>query len=132
VKVRFQSELRVAKGSSSLWRVLAPFKARLFFDEGDDAPPAVLDRQKLTVPAGFKTDFASVPRLPIAYLVAGDVCHRAPLLHDFLYRQGQIPRAWCDRIFLEAMVAEGVSWWRRRAMYAAVRAAGGAAYQGKE
>ena len=51
-----------------------------------------------------------------------------PLLHDYLYGQGTLERAWCDRIFLEAMRAEGVSWWRCQAMYRAVRLAGAGRY----
>ena len=39
----------------------------------------------IVVPEGFITDFASVPRVPIAYLVAGGLGNSAACLHDFLY-----------------------------------------------
>lgn len=137
--VSFCTELRVAKGSGATWRTLAPFVAQLEIEPADDVPSGLFGSGGLwkidaappytiVVPADFETDFASVPRLPLVYLFTGDVCHRAPLLHDYLYGQGKPERAWCDRIFLEAMRAEGVSWIRRQAMYAAVRAAGGGRY----
>ena len=39
----------------------------------------------IVVPGGFITDFASVPRVPIAYLVTGGLGNSAACLHDFLY-----------------------------------------------
>lgn len=39
----------------------------------------------IIVPRGFVTDFASVPRVPIAYMLAGGVAKEAAVLHDFLY-----------------------------------------------
>lgn len=37
------------------------------------------------VPAGFRTNFASVPRLPFVYWWYGDRCWEEPALHDFGY-----------------------------------------------
>jgi len=39
----------------------------------------------IIVPRGFVTDFTSVPRVPIAYMLAGGVAKEAAVLHDFLY-----------------------------------------------
>lgn len=75
----------------------------------------------VVVPAGFDTDFASVPRIPFAYLVAGDTAHASAVVHDYLYRYGKCTRKQADEVFLEAMAAEGVPWWRARLMYRAVR-----------
>jgi hypothetical protein len=36
-------------------------------------------------PAGFHTNFASVPRVPFAYLWYGDICWEEPAAHDFPY-----------------------------------------------
>ena len=83
----------------------------------------------ITVPPGFRTDFASVPRLPLAYLVAGDTCHQAATLHDYLYRTGELSRSMADRIFFEAAGASGEAWWRRILIYAAVRLFGAPFYQ---
>lgn len=74
------------------------------------------------VPSGFTTDFASVPRLPLAYLLTGDTVHAPAVVHDWLIRFKKVPRVDADRIFLEAMKADGVPWWRRTLMYIAVSA----------
>lgn len=84
------------------------------------------------VPAGFVTDMASVPRLPLAYILAGNTAHAAAVLHDFFYQTKPISRDDADEIFLEAMAATGVSWWRRWLMYAAVRSAGWVAWSQSE
>lgn len=79
----------------------------------------------LIVPAGFETDFASVPRIPIAYWLTGDTAHPAAVVHDWLYSTREFPREKADAILLEAMAADGVPAWRRYAMYLAVRVFGG-------
>jgi len=77
-----------------------------------------------TVPAGYVTDFASVPRLPLAYWWTGDTAHMSAVLHDYLctdwYPEGITWREAAD-LFREAMEAEGVPAWRRWMMYWAVR-----------
>ena len=68
----------------------------------------------ITVPAGFETDFASVPRVPIAYTLFGDRAHRESVVHDYLYRIDAVPPATYDQandVFLEAMECRGKSWW---------------------
>lgn len=96
------------------WKLTAP----LLFDS------AVLD-EAIEVPAGFVTDFASVPRIPFAYWLAGGIGDAAAVLHDFLYRRGDlfpdVTRQGADRVFLEALAASGVAQWRRELMYLAVR-----------
>jgi len=80
----------------------------------------------ITVPAGFVTDFASVPRVPVAFWLTGDTAHDAAVVHDYLYTTGQVDRATADAVLLEAMALSGIPAWRRYAMYWAVRAFGGA------
>lgn len=80
------------------------------------------------VPTGFKTDFASVPRLPLTFWLAGDTAHEAAVVHDWLYTMQPVSRSKADAVFLEAMNVLGVSWWRRRAMWAAVRLGGWRSY----
>lgn len=87
----------------------------------------LLSRQ-VVVPMGFKTDYASVPRLPLAYWLFGGVARQAAVVHDFLYGQGELPREQADRVFLEAMSVSGVPAWRRWPMFYAVRAFGGPHY----
>ena len=82
------------------------------------------------VPAGFLTDGATVPR-PFWWLIAPFGVHgQAAVLHDILCETGtmfrnelpyEISRKEADQIFLEAMRATRVSWWKRALMYGAVR-----------
>lgn len=94
----------------------------------------------ITVPAGFKTDFASIPfgfrnLFPPLSLYA-----RPAIVHDFLYatkgtgayrlrrwinRAQDYTRKEADKIFKEAMTVVGVPAWQREAMYRAVRLGGG-------
>lgn len=78
----------------------------------------------ITAPAGFETDYASVPRLPFAYMLFGGVAKKAATLHDYLYRTGLVSRADADATFREAMLVSDVSGWRAWAMYGGVRAFG--------
>ena len=72
------------------------------------------DGQVINVPAGFVTDFASVPRfLPIMYALCGNKVHEAAVIHDYLYRMTNISRKRCDWIFDDAMKAEKQPAWRR-------------------
>lgn len=77
------------------------------------------------VPAGFVTDFASVPRLPLAYLLFGNVAREAAVVHDYLYHTGACSRALADKVFAEASEACGVAAWRRGPMWLGVRLFGG-------
>jgi len=79
----------------------------------------------IVVPAGFTTDFASVPRLPVAFMLFGDEAHPAATVHDYLYRCTRVSRATADKVFLEAMSVTGLGW-KRWPMYWAVRLFGGA------
>jgi hypothetical protein len=82
----------------------------------------------ISVPAGFETDFASVPRLPLAYWLTGDTAHASAVVHDYLcrhwYTACRITWAEAAKVFREAMAHEGVPLWRRNLMYFAVRLAG--------
>lgn len=79
----------------------------------------------ITVPEGFETDFASVPRLPLAYWLTGDTAHASAVIHDYLCREwypvGKISWARAADIFNEAMKYEGVPAWRRAIMVRAVK-----------
>lgn len=75
------------------------------------------------VPAGFDTDFASVPRAPFAYWLAGDTAHASAAVHDYLCRDvypAGITWRTAAAVFREAMQHEGVPAWRRAVMHWAV------------
>lgn len=89
----------------------------------------------IEVPAGFQTDFASVPRVPIFFELFGDRAHREAVLHDYLYRIDSIPvaeRGQADEVFLEAMGERGKGFFTRYAMYWGVRLGGWTAYHKKK
>lgn len=72
----------------------------------------------IATPPGFVTDFASVPRIPIAYMVAGNTGHWEAYLHDMLYRFFN-ERLMADAIFYEAgrvraKMRTEQSWWLDR------------------
>lgn len=110
------------------WRLDEPFVYYLTWPEYTES---------VHVPAGFKTDFASVPRVAHGILSPTGKIGKPAVVHDKLYRapvviveevdgpRGRaISRADADRIFLEAMEVAGVSWWKRRLAYRAVRLGG--------
>ena len=81
--------------------------------------------QGIAVPAGFQTDLASVPRLPVVYLLAGGTSSEAAVVHDYLYSTKKVPRATADAVLREASAVTGVPAWRSWLMWAGVRAFGG-------
>lgn len=86
------------------------------------------DQFTVTVPAGFRTDFASVPRIFWSIIAPYGAHGRASIVHDFMYATGGLggkhSRSDCDQIFLQAMRDSGVTPLRRGAMWLAVRIAG--------
>lgn len=87
----------------------------------------------ITVPIGFITDYASVPRFfwrlcpPTGKGYTG-----AAVIHDYLYRQPMYSRLMADAIFLEAMQVGGVPRWKRWIMFSAVRLFGRSSYRSKQ
>ena len=86
----------------------------------------------VTVPAGFVTDLASIPRpLWSAFSFAGPWMGPA-VIHDFLYTAANVrfTRKQADQIFKESMFNAGLDWPRREAIYRAVRLFGFPNYEG--
>jgi len=70
-------------------------------------------KRKIAVPSGFITDFASIPKFIFWLLPWWSKFSKAPVLHDWLYREKQITegrmfraitRKQADDIFYEAML----------------------------
>lgn len=84
----------------------------------------------ITVPVGFVTDFASIPR-PLWWLLpAWGKYGKAAVIHDYLYKIGRGTRKEADDIFREAMAFSGVKPWKISVMYWAVRLFGWLAWRG--
>lgn len=78
----------------------------------------------ITVPFGFVTDLASVPRLPLVYDLCGSTASEAAIVHDYLYSTHLVDRATADAVLREASAVTGVPAWRRWLMWAGVRVGG--------
>ena len=95
------------------------------------------ERIDLTIPAGFRTDLASIPR-PFRNIISKVGRHmRGAVVHDYLYRHRLHSGDWCwlavpkkkaDRIFKRIMEHDEVAGWKVWMMYNAVRFGGGWAY----
>lgn len=109
--------LEAADEDGGKWRVVEPFHY-----DSDVA------KRVITVPAGFLTDLASTPRIPIIYELCGNVATKAAVVHDYLYTSGRESRAIADAVLREAAALAGVSWWQRWAMWAGVRIGGSSHY----
>ncbi|WP_287030068.1 DUF1353 domain-containing protein [Pseudomonas sp. UBA6310] len=110
---RFPLPLQVELQSDrKRWRLLAPFS---YLDP---------DHGRVDVRAGFETDFASVPRLPLTYALLGAYGHAAAVLHDHLYSVGTLNRSEADRVFRNALRSTGIARWRAWLMWAGVRVGG--------
>lgn len=96
-------------GRRATWQLVE----RLIFD---DRPESYI----WTVPAGFQTDYASVPRVPFLFLIFGDYAHASATLHDYLRSIKSLPPKVANEIFYRAMLAERVPHWRAWMMYMAV------------
>lgn len=83
---------------------------------------------RITVPTGFETDFASVPRAFTAMFPRWDDYGLASVVHDWLYWTQTSTRPQADWTFREAMESCNVARWKRQALYGAVRAFGGTAW----
>lgn len=80
---------------------------------------------EVRVPVGFKTDFASVPRLFWRIVPPAGPHGAAAVVHDFLYvRQGQWTRGGVDKLFYKCLESLGVPPWKRKLMYIGVRLGG--------
>lgn len=103
--------------------------------------------RKLVIPKGFIFDLASVPRIfwTISGVTPGRLGWAAPLIHDFLYEhRGKLPegsyflfmndkwvsssivwtRRSADKMFCRLMREDGISRFKRRMAYRAVRLGG--------
>jgi hypothetical protein len=58
----------------------------------------------ITAPAGFLTDFASIPRFFHRLIPKNGTYDAAAVLHDFLYAIGLYTKEICDLIFLDALI----------------------------
>lgn len=89
--------------------------------------------EEIVIPAGFVTDFATVPRLLWGIVQPVGKQNPATLIHDYLYEQRysvtekkdwKLDRLFADQEMLYWLKAYGCSWIKCQAMYWAVRIGG--------
>lgn len=97
---------------------------------------------RITAHKAFITDLSSVPRVFWIFINPDELSLAAPIIHDLLYRNGgvlpqnqveayrQFTRDESDLLFLEIMKREGISSWRCKAGYFAVRKFGRNSWRG--
>lgn len=82
-----------------------------------------------TVPTGFESDLDSIPPIPGIHAWLKGRTKAGALLHDYLYSI-RYDRSQADKVFYEAMIAEGVERRHARLIYRAVRMFGWTRYTG--
>lgn len=88
----------------------------------------------ITVPAGFRTDFASIRFLHnillfVLYALLAGYGNYAATVHDWLYTTGPLTRKQADAVLYRGLRAEGIARWRAWLFWAGVRIGGGKRYK---
>ena len=105
----FLTELDARQETEEYWRLLAPL---VYVDD---------DGSVIEVPAGFPTDFASIPRGLWNIFPKSGLHNKAAVVHDWLCVTKPMDSDEAHAVFYRALGACGVSWWKKRLMYWAVK-----------
>ena len=108
---QFTTELVVKQISKKKWKLIEGFEYHI---------GSYPSKEIIKVPAGFVTDFASVPRIFWRILPPLGPYKAAALIHDYLYYTGLYNKVRSDEIFLEAMKVLNVKIWKRTIMFYSV------------
>ena len=115
----FLTPLRVEEVDEDRWRLLEPLHARSSL-VGD-----------VIVPAGFVSDFMSVPKLvPILHVILKSRGRKESTVHDYLYETALYPRLLCDDVFAELLRVRREPEALVALIYAGVRVGGASRYRG--
>jgi len=109
-------ELPEIHGQSLYTERVAPHRFKLT----KDVPVQLSTGQSLFIPAGYITDFASVPRIFWAVVMPVGRHNLAVLVHDYLIDQ-EYPRRFCDQQLKHFLYISNVHPVKARAMYAMCR-----------
>jgi hypothetical protein len=96
----------------NLWKVYEPFEYHVGEYPSDEI---------VSVPVGFVTNFASVPRIFWTLISPVDKHGKAAVVHDYLYKIGYVTQKRCDKIFREALIVLNTPSWKVFCMYWSVR-----------
>ena len=114
--------------SGKQFRLFKQFTYRWnFYHKG--FPTGKFPLRVITVPIGFTTDFASIPRFARNLIPKLGKYNKAAVIHDYLYSVKITTRKGADKCFRDGMKDLGVVKWKRTLMYFAVRLFGGFAWR---
>ncbi|HHR3990228.1 TPA: DUF1353 domain-containing protein [Salmonella enterica] len=119
--VRFTTPAILEMLDHFLWRVYEPFEFYLSDDISDI----------ISVPAGFITDFATIPRIFWTFMPPDGKYSKTAIIHNWIYDNALRTKKEADLILLDRMTVLGVPKWKRIVMHLAVRWFGRGMY-GKE
>lgn len=109
--VRFENHLEVRFLGNDEYELLHPFRA-------------CVDARCITVPAGFVTDFESIPRWARSFVPKGGRGTPASIIHNYIYVSGSHPRKTADEWYYKLARASGEEFWRAKLKYCFVRLLG--------
>ena len=112
--------------------VASPFADGVYWYLREPLVWQAFDGNVVRVPAGFVTDFASVPKVVWSLLPKWERYGPAAVVHDYLYWSQSVPREQADRYFLEAMGDSDVPALKKRTIYGAVRLFGRLSWRANE
>ena len=135
-KVLYGTFLDTREKADGIFELLRPLYATIVIDN---------EVYECVVPIGFLTDFASVPRVPFAYMLFGGKYNKTGTLHDALYSNFHkieiahatsrelmpITRLLADNILYRSLIDEGASRFTAWSMYQGVKVFGGAFFKRK-
>ena len=116
-----EGEMHVGRFKDPVYYLLKPIAWKPN-DKASKLPPVL-------VPAGFITDFASIPRIFWSALRPDGEYAYAAIIHDYLYWEQRVSRETADNIFREVLKDFNVDTITTLAIYNAVRVGGGSAWR---
>lgn len=108
---QFTTPFRGELVGSNKWSNIQPFEYHVGTYPSDEI---------ITIPIGFVTDFASIPRLFWPIISPIDIHAKASIVHDYCYYKGKYSKRESDLIFKEGLEVLEVSLLKRMVMYYSV------------
>ena len=109
---KFLTPLKVEVIDNFKFRIIEEFSYHVGSYDSED---------KITVPVGYETDFASIPKFMWGVLPPHGKYAKAAVIHDYLYSHAIISKEYADNVFNEAMTVLGVNDNLRFLMFSAVK-----------
>jgi hypothetical protein len=124
--IEWMDALKAATGFLHMGR----FLDRMYFLDKEIGwrPEAPNSGPSISVPRGFVTDLASIPRIFWSVFPPDGQYTYPAVIHDFMYWTQTHPREVADRVFYDGMKFMNVKEVDARAIYSAVRAGGSGAW----